>query len=83
MSSYAPIVLFQVVELLLHNGGHIDAKNRAWQRPVDSLRAAPDCKINPLHFLTLKCLAARAVVEHGIDYTHQVPVMLEEFIQAH
>jgi len=42
------VSLFQIVETLLLQGGHIDAKNRNGQRPVDLLRAIPDCKINPL-----------------------------------
>ncbi len=46
--NYFFVSLFQIVETLLLQGGHIDAKNRNGQRPVDLLRAIPDCKINPL-----------------------------------
>lgn len=76
-------VLFQIVETLLLHGGHIDSRNRNGQRPVDLLRLVPECKINPLQFMTLKCLAARVVVDNKIVFKSQVPAILENFIQAH
>jgi hypothetical protein len=67
----------------LENGGHIDARNANSQRPIDLLRLIPDCKINPLQFTTLKCLAARVIVSNGLPYKDEVPSMLEGFIEAH
>jgi hypothetical protein len=74
---------FQIVEVLLTHGAHIDTRNKSSQRPIDLLKSIPDCKINHIQFTTLKCLAARAVVDFNISYKSEVPIMLEEFIQAH
>lgn len=76
----------EIVEVLLDNGAHIDIRNKEFDRPVDMLRRVPDgagSKINPLHYITLKCLAARVVAKHGVPYKEEIPAILEEFIQAH
>ena len=76
----------EIVEILLDNGAHIDIRNAASDRPVDMLKRVPDgagLKINPLHYITLKCLSARVVAAHGVPYKEEIPSMLEEFIQAH
>ena len=78
----------EIVETLLDNGAHIDMRNGAptYERPVDMLKLLPNgvgSKINPLHYTSLKCLAARVVVEHGVPYKEEIPSVLEEFIQAH
>jgi Fem-1 family protein b len=77
------VLVLQIVQVLLAKGAHIDARNRSHQRPIDLLKLIPDCKINPIQFTTLKCLAARVIAEQKINYKHEVPAMLEEFIQAH
>jgi hypothetical protein len=71
------------VEILLENGAHIDARNSTAERPIDLLRIIPDCKINPLQFTTLKCLAARVIISNRLAYKDEVPAMLEGFIEAH
>jgi hypothetical protein len=43
----------------------------------------PDCKINSLQFTTLKCLAARVIIENNLPYKNEVPAMLEGFLEAH
>ena len=76
----------EIVEILLDNGAHIDMRNKEFDRPVDMLRRVPDgagSKINPLHYITLKCLAARVVAKHEVPYKEEIPKILEEFIQAH
>ncbi len=73
----------QIVELLLANGAHIDARNASSQRPSDLLRAIPGCKINLLHFTTLRCLAAAAISKHSLPYKREVPKMLEDFVEVH
>jgi len=75
-----------IVEILLDNGAHIDIRNKEFDRPVDMLRRVPEgagSKINPLHYITLKCLAARVVAKHEVPYKEEIPAILEEFIQAH
>ncbi len=73
----------EIVETLLENGAHIDARNDINQRPLELLRHVPDCKINPLNYMSLKCMAARAVVQHGLHYKNEVPAILEKFIEDH
>ena len=77
----------EIVEILLDNGAHIDIRNNHSDRPVDMLKRIPantgETKINPLHYTTLKCLAAQVVAKHGVPYKEEIPSMLEEFIQAH
>ena len=76
----------QIIEILLDNGAHIDIRNNDSDRPIDLLKRIPDgagSKINPLHYTTLKCLAARVVAQQEIPYKEEIPEILEEFIQAH
>jgi len=76
----------EIVEILLDNGAHIDIRNGSNDRPVDMLKRVPEgagSKINPLHYTTLRCLAARVVAKHGVPYKEEIPAILEEFIQAH
>jgi len=73
----------EIAELLLANGAHIDVRNDCGQRPVDMLKAIPGCKVNPLHYTTLRCLAATAIVKHSLPYKGEVPSMLEDFVEAH
>lgn len=47
------------------------------------LKLIPDCKINPLQYLTLRCLAASVVARNRLPYKREIPTMLEEFIEAH
>ena len=69
--------------MLLANGAHIDGRNALSERPIDLLKKLPECKIKILHYITLKCLAARVVADNQLDYKSQVPQMLEGFIEAH
>ncbi len=73
----------QIVELLLANGAHIDARNAGSQRASDLLKTIPGCKINPLQFTTLRCLAAAAISKHSLHFKGEVPKMLEDFVEVH
>ena len=73
----------QIVETLLSNGAHIDSRNGHGHRPLDMLKNIPDCKINPLMYLTLRCLAAGVIAQNKLPYKREIPAMLEEFIEAH
>ncbi len=75
--------ILQIVEMLLSNGAHVDARNASSQRPTDLLRAIPGCKVNPLQFTTLRCLAAAAISKHSVCYEGQVPEVLEDFVKVH
>ena len=64
---------FQIVESLLENGAHIDVRNARNERPLDMLKLVTDCKINPLMYLTLKCLAASTIARNKLPYKKEIP----------
>ena len=72
-----------IVELLLKNGAHIEQKDLTGNLPCKRLSTISNCRINPLNFVTLKCLASRKIVAFSIPYSQQVPADLEEFIKMH
>ena len=74
---------FQIVTFLLDNGAHIDSRNFHLQRPVDLLGVIDACKVNPLQYTTLKCLAARTITAYNLDYRNEIPAVLEDFVQSH
>lgn len=73
----------EIVESLLENGAHIDVRNMRNERPLDMLKKVTDCKINPLMYLSLRCLAASTIARNKLPYKKEIPTMLEEFIEAH
>ncbi len=50
---------------------------------MSMLAKVPSSGVQPLHYVSLKCLAAAAVQRHAIAYRNEVPVSLEPFIQMH
>lgn len=72
-----------LVHCLLEQGAHIDRANRDGDRPMSMLAKVPSSGVQPLHYVSLKCLAAAAVQRHAIAYRNEVPVSLEPFIQMH
>ena len=73
----------ELVQCLLNHGGHIDQTNAEGERPSSMLAKVPTSNIHPLHYISLKCLAAAVIQRHGIAYRNEVPVSLEPFIQMH
>ncbi|XP_015911207.1 protein fem-1 homolog A [Parasteatoda tepidariorum] len=73
----------QVVEVLLRYGAHIDRRNSSGHHPHQLLQSIPECGVNHLNYISLKCLAARKVMEKQIHFLGEVPVGLEEFIRIH
>lgn len=74
----------EVVNVLLQYGAHIDQRNSDGDQAHSQLAAIPECHVNPLHYTSLKCLAARQIVLHGIPYQPgEIPIMLEDFIKLH
>ena len=70
----------RIVELLIDNGAHMDSMDD------DGLEASwffsqrfPQFSFN----VNLKCLAARAILQHGIRYEKRVPADLVTFIGLH
>ena len=58
-------------------------RNFASEKPSEMLKEIPGCKINPLQFQNLRCLAATAVSKYGLRYKQEVPAVLEDFVEAH
>ncbi|XP_054712915.1 protein fem-1 homolog C-like [Uloborus diversus] len=79
ISNYNPAV----IDILLRYGAHIDRRNGTGNHPHDMLQEIAECTLNHLQYITLKCLAARKVIEKKIHYSGQVPVDLEGFIKIH
>lgn len=74
----------RVVEILLRKGAHIDRKSATGNQPQSLLSSIPESTINPMKFISLKCLAARKVSENKISFpSGSIPVVLEEFIKIH
>jgi len=74
-----------VVRALLKHGAHLDACNAERRTPVKLLAASGLDVLggSPLHYVTLKCLAARRIIESDIAYHGNVPAKLEAFIRMH
>jgi hypothetical protein len=72
-----------VVNHLLNYGAHIDRRNVTGSQAHKILSSISECTINPLKFITLKCLAARIIVDRQIRYIGEIPLCLEEFIRIH
>ena len=66
------MMFFQIVESLLENGAHIDVRNMRNERPLDMLKKVTDCKINPLMYLSLRCLAASTIARNKLPYKKEM-----------
>ncbi|KAI9577582.1 protein fem-1 homolog CG6966 [Glossina fuscipes] len=73
-----------LVEILLDNGAHIDARNAVGET-FESLLRLKNLRdiVNPLKYTTLSCLAARTIQKYGIKYEGIVPAVLYKFIEIH
>ncbi|XP_054168730.1 protein fem-1 homolog C-like [Oppia nitens] len=72
-----------VVNHLLIYGTHIDRRNVSGQQPHKMLKSITESTVNPLKYMSLKCLAAHKISELHIPYIGQIPVSLEQFIAIH
>lgn len=78
----------EVLGELLRAGAHLDARNGegktavnilgGWERIREALGGD-----SPLKYVSLKCLAARKIVQSGINYKGQLPSRLDAFICLH
>uniref|UniRef100_T1K5W7 SOCS box domain-containing protein n=2 Tax=Tetranychus urticae TaxID=32264 RepID=T1K5W7_TETUR len=72
----------EVRDVLLEFGAHLDRANTRGTRPFRQLEHV-DPTFNHLPYISLRCLAARAVIGYKIPYQGIVPRMLEEFLEIH
>ena len=72
-----------IVQVLLESGAHIDTCNASGQTPYQLLAKLPTLRINPFHYMSLKCLAACAIMNFHVPYKGQIPRVLEHFVPLH
>ncbi|KGL82796.1 Protein fem-1 A, partial [Tinamus guttatus] len=75
-----------VVNLLLEGAGaHMDATNAFKQTAYELLdeKLLTKSMMQPFNYITLQCLAARALDKHKIPYKGFIPEELEAFIELH
>ena len=77
-----------VIELLLERGAHPDMVNSHGQTAEQLLETGGNGTplysiVPPARYMTLQCLAARAIRAHAINYLGYVPRRLEAFILLH
>ena len=73
----------EVIKLLLDHGSDVDICNRQGVTPYQLLQKFSQIGINPSNYLTLKCMAATAIMKSRVAYQGQVPKVLEDFIAVH
>lgn len=72
-----------IVNLLLSYGAHIDQKDLTGNQPCKRLAAISKCQMNPLKYLSLKCMAASKIKAYNLPFVGTVPIHLEDFINLH
>lgn len=72
-----------LVQLLLDHGAHLDTPNRNGECPAVVVAVNPRNNVHLVKYVTLRCLAATAVIKYKIPYVGQVPTTLENFVQYH
>ncbi|EHB17257.1 fem-1-like protein C [Heterocephalus glaber] len=74
-----------ITNLLIKSGAHFDATNLHKQTTSDLLDEKEIAKnlIQPINHTTLRCLAARVIVNHRIYYKGRIPEKLETFVSLH
>lgn len=73
----------EVVLVLLENGADVDVINRQGLTPYKLLNSAPHLHINPFDYLSLKCVAASAIVKLEVPFRGELPKLLETFVEMH
>ena len=80
------MVAKEITELFIDAGIHLDAVN------CDGLKASQVCSYNTVESfiknyevqaVCLKCIAARSIAQHRINYRENIPKQLELFVQLH
>ncbi|XP_071953001.1 protein fem-1 homolog C-like [Antedon mediterranea] len=71
----------EVMKFLIESGTHIDSRNSNNKTALELVEGT--CDICPMNYVTLKCLAAKVILQHNILYKGHVPCKLEGFIESH
>ncbi|XP_002740472.2 protein fem-1 homolog C [Saccoglossus kowalevskii] len=70
-----------IIKYLIENGAHFDGCNAAKKNAMDLIQGTSD--IPWMNYITLQCLAAKAVLKYGIVYKGHIPKKLETFVELH
>ncbi|NWR89082.1 FEM1A protein, partial [Furnarius figulus] len=74
-----------IMRALMEAGAHMDATNAFKQTAYELLdeKLLTKSTMQPFNYITLQCLAARALDKHKIPYKGFIPEELEAFIELH
>lgn len=74
-----------IMSALMEAGAHMDATNAFKQTAYELLdeKLLTKAMMQPFNYITLQCLAARALDKHKIPYKGFIPEELEAFIELH
>ncbi|KAM6464562.1 protein fem-1 homolog A [Liasis olivaceus] len=74
-----------IMSTLMEAGAHMDATNAFKQTAYELLdeKQLTKAMMQPFNYITLQCLAARALDKHKIPYKGFIPEELEAFIELH
>ncbi|XP_034974858.1 protein fem-1 homolog A [Zootoca vivipara] len=74
-----------IMSALIEAGAHMDATNAFKQTAYELLdeKLLTKAMMQPFNYITLQCLAARALDKHKIPYKGFIPEELEAFIELH
>uniref|UniRef100_A0A670YQQ1 Fem-1 homolog A n=1 Tax=Pseudonaja textilis TaxID=8673 RepID=A0A670YQQ1_PSETE len=74
-----------IMTALMEAGAHMDATNAFKQTAYELLdeKQLTKAMMQPFNYITLQCLAARALDKHKIPYKGFIPEELEAFIELH
>ncbi|GLH13508.1 Fem-1-like protein B [Gryllus bimaculatus] len=77
-------VASEVIFLLLGAGAHVDCVNVFGNAPIDIAYTDAACQIFQSQIpLTLRCMAAKAVMDYNIQFENQIPKTLIDFVYWH
>src|SRR5207249_8068625 len=67
---------------------HIDqqlvyGKELPLERLLQQLRKKEDCPIEDLKYTSLRCFAARSIVDNDVNYKGSIPIPLHGYIEKH
>ncbi|CAK8676689.1 unnamed protein product [Clavelina lepadiformis] len=72
-----------VLNQLLDGGAHPDFTDKSGRTVLDFLGSKLSTKINPVHRMSLQCLAATVLKQRAINYYDLLPKSLADFVKAH
>ena len=76
--------LREIIMCLIENGAHIDACNKDSKTAIDVAATDIAKDVIKAHTkLSLKCLSARAVRRHKVEYRDIIPVSLQTIVELH